>query len=692
MNYGQPGDIVSVFSKISIRRRLTLAIIAPILVLIGLAGYDLKAKWDVRSEMAWLVPATQDVANLSRLVHELQRERGASSVVLSSKGAQMHDELAAQRKRSDAYRDAAVASLKRLSTIDNGEWRDAAGKSKAALGELNSIRSEIDGLSIAPPASLAFYGRLIATLLGTAGDIGSATRDGDLSPAIAAYVSFAQGKELAGQERAQAAGGLSTGKFELSVYNKVIELASAQQAYLSAFLSAATPPQREFYRKTLSGPVIETVAGMRQTIAEGGLSGDVKGLQSKVWFDAATARIDLLKVVEDRLADDLVELAAAKEIAALEAFLILLGLVLAALTASSGVIFFMARSITQPLARLSHTMTTLAEGNTNVAVEDGDRGDEIGGMARSVGFFKDSLIKSRDLANSEAEAIGQRAARAARVSDLTDRFDADIATLLGSVTLASSQLQSTATSMNATAGETSRQATTVAVATEEASTNVQTVAVATEELSGSVVEIGRQVTLSAGIAQKAVEEAKRTNQTVQSLSSGAEKIGDVVKLINEIASQTNLLALNATIEAARAGEAGRGFAVVAAEVKSLAEQTAKATDDIRTQIASIQATSGQAVSAIQTITGTISEINEIASAIAAAVEQQASATQEIARNVQQAAQGTQEISANISGVTDAANDAGAAASQVLSASAELSRQSEMMRRKVEDFIGSIKAA
>ena len=356
------------------------------------------------------------------------------------------------------------------------------------------------------------------------------------------------------------------------------------------------------------------------------------------------------------------------------------------------VVYLTNRSIVPPILEMVGAMGRLAGGDHSVAIPATDKKDEIGLMARAVLIFKENMIKAKELADKEAEAIKARIARAARVNELTQAFDASISSVLRSVSSASTELQATASSMTATAEETSNQATAVAAATEEASTNVQTVAAASEELASSVTEIGRQVAQSAAIAQKAVEEADRTNMTVQGLYEGAASIGDVVKLINDIASQTNLLALNATIEAARAGEAGRGFAVVASEVKSLAEQTAKATEQIGTQIAAIQNSSSDAVAAIRGITSTISEMNEIASAIASAVEEQGSATQEIARNVQQAALGTGEITANVVGVQQAAGDTGAAAHQVLQASGELSKQSETMRGEVETFLSNIKAA
>ena len=246
--------------------------------------------------------------------------------------------------------------------------------------------------------------------------------------------------------------------------------------------------------------------------------------------------------------------------------------------------------------------------------------------------------------------------------------------------------------MSSSSEETARQAAAAAMASTQASSSVGTVASATEELTASIGEISKQVTRSAEIAEKAADEARRTNVVVEGLASGTQKIGEVVTLIQSIASQTNLLALNATIEAARAGEHGRGFAVVASEVKALANQTAKATEEISAQIQDIQTATGEAVNAIQTFVGTIAEINEISGAIASAVDQQSGATREIAGNVQQAATGTGEVTDNIVGVKEAANEAGIAASKLLAASTGLSSQSEQLKVEVDSFLGSIRAA
>ena len=275
---------------------------------------------------------------------------------------------------------------------------------------------------------------------------------------------------------------------------------------------------------------------------------------------------------------------------------------------------------------------------------------------------------------------------------LAGTFEKSVQTVVDDVSSSADSMKTTAQSMAAIAEATSRQAIAVAAASEEASTNVQTVAAAAEELSTSVSEISRQVTQSTRIADQAVEEVNRTTKSVQDLADAAQKIGEVVKLINAIAGQTNLLALNATIEAARAGEAGKGFAVVASEVKSLAKQTAKATEDIASQITAIQDAAGATVEAIKGIAATIGQTSEIATTIAAAVEEQGVATREIARNVQQASVGTAEVSKNIAGVTRAADDTGKAAAEVLSASETLSRQSDDLRSQVGGFVAQIRAA
>jgi methyl-accepting chemotaxis protein len=312
-------------------------------------------------------------------------------------------------------------------------------------------------------------------------------------------------------------------------------------------------------------------------------------------------------------------------------------------------------------------------------------------LAKVVAAVNKAAFLDMDLATSVYIETNTAAIIARELGAKADVFEREVKGQVGSVSSSASQLEGVAKTMSRNAEETSVQSTTVAAAAEEATTNIQTVAAAAEELSSSIAEISRQVASSASIAANAREEADRTNKMVQSLSAAAARIGDVVKLINDIASQTNLLALNATIEAARAGDAGKGFAVVANEVKSLANQTGKATEEIAAQIAAVQSATREAVGAIGGIARTIGEINEIAGSIAASVEEQGAATSEIARNVQQAAMGTTEVTATIARVSTAAQATGGAAREVLDAAVALSRNSDTLGRQVDRFVADIRS-
>jgi methyl-accepting chemotaxis protein len=364
----------------------------------------------------------------------------------------------------------------------------------------------------------------------------------------------------------------------------------------------------------------------------------------------------------------------------------------AGVTISILVVFYFGRTIVRPVSRMTIAMKTLAAGDKSIDIPATGRKDEVGDMARAVLVFKESMVRTEQLAAEQSQEHETRAKRAELIASMTRTFDAKVGTMLGAVAAASSQLEATAGTMSATAEQTSKQAVAVSSASEQAASNVQTVASAAEELSSSIAEISRQVTQSSEIASRAVTEADRANRMVQGLVSASQKIGEVVALITDIADQTNLLALNATIEAARAGEAGKGFAVVAAEVKNLANQTARATEEIGGQIAGIQTATHEAVQTIESIGKTIVNIHEIAASVATAVNQQGAATQEIARNVEQAAVVTHDMTSNISHVNKAANDTGAAATQVLGAARDLSRQSEDLKVIVQGFLGDMRAA
>jgi methyl-accepting chemotaxis protein len=360
---------------------------------------------------------------------------------------------------------------------------------------------------------------------------------------------------------------------------------------------------------------------------------------------------------------------------------------------SGGIAWMIGRSISRPLDQLGTRMRGLADGALDGDIPGIERGDEVGAMAATVQIFKDNALRIRGLEKVEAETQQRAAAeRRATMENIASDFERSVKGIVSSVATAAKGMQTTAQSMTATASDASARAATVGAASDSASNNVGTVAAAAEELSSSVTEISRQVTRSSEIASKAVGDAERTNATVQVLSTGAEKIGEVVKLIHSIAAQTNLLALNATIEAARAGESGRGFAVVASEVKALANQTAKATEEISAQVAAMQSSTSDAVLSIGGITETIAQMSEITVSIATSVDQQGEATREIARNIQSVAAGSSEISAHIGGVTTAAAATGLAAADVLANARELDNQSGMLRHAVDEFLAKVRAA
>ena len=454
---------------------------------------------------------------------------------------------------------------------------------------------------------------------------------------------------------------------------------SAQQARLAEVETLAHQWQDDVAAKeiTLMGdPATREQA--RQLEASGAGKKPMDALRAKV-KEMSDAESGLL-VTRAKAAADASALARGITIAGGITLLVIAGLSLMIL---NGVLI-------NPLNALARAMQGIARGEAGIQVTGQQRKDELGDLSRA---FEENAVRIAQLAEAQkATEESQRVERRQAMLSLADNFEANVGGIVELVSSAATEMQATASQLAATAEETSHQAQAVSAAAEEAGTNVSSVASSAEELGASVNEIGRQVERSAEKSKAAVSEAHGTAAIVAELSEAATRINDIVAMISSIASQTNLLALNATIESARAGEAGKGFAVVASEVKQLASQTAKATDQISQQIASIQSTTDRAVKAINAITGSIVEIDETSAAIASAVEQQSAATREIIHSVSQAATGTTEVTSNITGVARAAEETGAGASQVLSASSELSHQSVKLRDELQKFLMTVRAA
>jgi len=443
--------------------------------------------------------------------------------------------------------------------------------------------------------------------------------------------------------------------------------------------------KREFFARDF----VETRAGILKAL----VAGERPNMTLEQWVPLTVSKLgSVLRVAEAALdaARDHAERQHSRALGSLTAELALL---VAAVILAAALMFLVSRRVTTPLQTIREGMLKLAGGDLSAQVSFAGRNDEIGALGNAMQAFKISMSEADRLRTERNDIEAQAAVRRkADMQTLADNFQAAVGNIVDTVSSASTRLEAAAGTLTGTAETTQRLAGVVTSASEEASANVQSVATAAEEMAGSVNEIARQVQESSTIASEAVQQAEKTDARITELSKAATRIGDVVKLITAIAEQTNLLALNATIEAARAGEAGRGFAVVAQEVKALAAQTAKATGEIGTQIASMQSATQESVVAIKEISGTIGRIAEIATAIATAIEEQGAATQEISRNVHQAARGTSQVASNIADLDRGARETGSASSQVLGSAQSLARESGQLRVEVEKFIKTVAAA
>jgi methyl-accepting chemotaxis protein len=697
--------------NLRIRTLLPLIISGISMVAVASAGLAAYEAFGRRQESEAFIKVNQVSQLLLLSASQWALERGLTNAALKSPGAlsaERHAEIVKKREAADQAFHEAARRLRAVPAMTVAEKQITEAES--AFQTFEAFRSRVDenlaksGAGRTPEFVDGFVPTItnlievaaikLRLTLETLAIAPTAT----LSQLVGLRHLTAQMAENAGRERAFLAGIIGArGKLTADGIRKI----SGFRGKVDLGWDTVSPLRQ---RADAPAEIVNAIASVekeyfwtygetRDAVLATGETGEYK-ISSSDYFARATSAINSILQLADAIGNA-ADQEAADQAAKSTSNLIVDGAILFACLGLALLSFWVAFSrILRPLFALTGAMGELANGNFEMRLPGLERKDEIGDMAQAVEIFK---IKAEQKARDEAEAKikqDQIAAqqRKADIFALADAFEGAVGEIIEAVFSASAELETSASTLTATAERAQEITTMVAAASEEASANVQSVASATEELSSSVNEISRQVQESARIANGAVDQVRKTNDRVGELSMAAARIGDVVELINTIAGQTNLLALNATIEAARAGDAGGGFAVVASEVKALAEQTAKATGEIGQQITGIQAATQESVGAIKEISGTIERLSEISSTIAAAVEEQGAATQEISRNVHQAAQGTQEVSSNVSDVQRGARETGSASSRVLTAAQSLSGDSNRLKLEVGKFLNTVRAA